>query len=301
MPPVRRLAIGAIVLLLTGVIGLQVLRERREAPTLPPGVSGSLMYVRSPEFLTRAALLYDALLADVYWIRAVQHYGRTRLSADPHKQYDMLFPLLDLTTSLDPRFNIAYQFGAIFLAEMYPGGAGRPDQALALLEKGLKAQPDRWQFAQEIGFVHYWWRQDYARAAEWFARGSRMPGAPTWLAAMAAVTLAQGGNRESSRRLWQEVLGSKEAEWLRKQAAFRLMQLDALDQIAALEQAVDAYRQRTGTEPRTWLDLVRAGDLRGLPVDPARYPYELDPFSGAVTLNPESTLHPLPAPERPRG
>lgn len=302
MPPIPRLSIVTLVLLLLAAIGLQVLRERREPLTQPPGVTGNLLYVRSPEFITRAALSYDSVLADVYWIRAVQHYGRTKLSTDPDKQYDVLYPLLDLTTSLDPRFNIAYQFGAIFLAEAFPAGAGRPDLALTLLEKGLKAQPDRWQFAQEIGFVHYWWVQDYERAAEWFARASEMPGAPNWLAAMAAVTLAQGGNRESSRRLWQEVLhDSAEAEWLRKQAEFRLTQLDALDQIDALERLVEAFRRRTGMPPRTWIDLVRAGDLRGIPIDPARYPYELDPIRGIVTLHPKSTLHPLPAPERPRG
>ena len=49
--------------------------------------------------------------------------------------------MLDLTTTLDPLFNVAYRFGAIFLAEPYPGGAGRPDLAIALLEKGLQARP----------------------------------------------------------------------------------------------------------------------------------------------------------------
>ena len=34
--------------------------------------------------------------------------------------YPLLYPLLDLTTTLDPRFNIAYRFGAVFLAEPYP-------------------------------------------------------------------------------------------------------------------------------------------------------------------------------------
>ena len=39
------------------------------------------------------------------------------LAAD---DYPLLYPLLDITTTLDPRFNIAYRFGAIFLAEPYP-------------------------------------------------------------------------------------------------------------------------------------------------------------------------------------
>ena len=86
--------------------------------------------------------------------------------------YTLLYPLLDLTTTLDPHFNIAYRFGSIFLAEAYPGGAGRPDLAIALLEKGLRARPDKWEYMQDIGFVHYWWRHDYQAAAAWFDAAS---------------------------------------------------------------------------------------------------------------------------------
>jgi tetratricopeptide (TPR) repeat protein len=246
-------------------------------------------------------LSYRSLLADVYWIRVIQHYGGTKLSRDPLKQYDLLYPLLDLTTSLDPRFNVPYRFGAIFLAEPPPAGPGRPDQAIALLQKGLQAQPDRWEFAEDIGFVYYWWERDYHKAAEWFRRASEMPKAPSWMTAMAAVTLAQGGNRESSRRLWQEMLNSPDADWVAGQARFRLSQLDALDQIEYLERIVGAYTQRAATRPQSWADLARAGYLRGVPVDPERYPYHLDPQRGTVTLDPASPLNPLPLAEQPRG
>ena len=290
----------AIVLLFAAVVGLQAVREQQPPLRLPPGVTGNVLYVQSPEFMKRAALSYDSLLADVYWIRTVQHYGRTKISAGESKQYDLLYPLLDLTTSLDPSFNIAYQFGAIFLAENYPAGAGRTDQAIALLEKGLRAQPDRWQFAQDIGFVHYWWRRDYNQAAAWFKRASEMPDAPNWLSGLAAVTLAQGGSRESSRRLWQEVVNNaEEAEWLRTQGRFRLRQLDAMDQIAALEQVTMLYDQRTGKLPQSWIELVRAGYLRGIPIDPDRFVYQLNPFWGTVTLAPTSTLNPLPTEQAP--
>jgi tetratricopeptide (TPR) repeat protein len=291
----------AVCILLAAVVGLQAAREQRDLRGLPSGTSGHLLYVRSPEFMKRAALSYDSLVADVYWIRAVQHYGQTKLSTATDKQYDLLFPLLDLTTSLDPRFNIAYRFGAIFLAENYPAGAGRPDLAIALLQKGLKEQPRKWEFAQDIGFVHYWWRQDYDQAGQWFKRASEIPGSANWLSALAAVTLAKGGNRESSRRLWQEVLNSSEADWLKAQARFRLSQLDAMDQIATLESLVKLYGQRTGTPASSWIDLIRAGYLRGIPVDPERHQYTLNPSSGSVTLSAQSPLNPLPVPEQPRG
>ncbi|HXG57323.1 MAG TPA: hypothetical protein VNJ03_18225, partial [Vicinamibacterales bacterium] len=101
-----------------------------------------VLYAKSPAALGRLVLGFDALAADVYWVRAIQHYGGDRLDrSGRRRKYQLLYPLLDITTSLDPYFNIAYRFGAIFLGEPYPGGAGRPDLAVALLRKGIAAQP----------------------------------------------------------------------------------------------------------------------------------------------------------------
>src|SRR5689334_21081204 len=112
-----------LVVLGAAVVGLQANRDRRYRPA---ETQRQILYVRSPAVMTRLALSYDAALADLYWIRTIQYYGGTRLSPDPNKHYELLYPLLDLTTSLDPHFSIAYRFGAFFLSEQAPGGAGRP-------------------------------------------------------------------------------------------------------------------------------------------------------------------------------
>src|SRR5688572_18934482 len=114
-----------------------------------------VLYVSSPAVITRAVLSFDAIASDIYWIRAIQHYGRARLLGSAEARYDLLHPLLDLTTSLDPRFLVAYRFGAFFLSERAPGGADRPDLAIRLLEKAIAANPDRWEYPHDIGFVYY--------------------------------------------------------------------------------------------------------------------------------------------------
>lgn len=292
----RWITAATLIALLASAVGLQALRER--SGDLSTG-SDAVLYVRSPEALQRLALSYDALVADIYWIRAVQHYGGTKLSTGPDKSYSLLYPLLDLTTSLDPNFNIAYHFGALFLAEPSPGGPGRPDLAIALLEKEVRVQPDNWQFIQAIGFVHYWWFQDFPKAAEWFQRAAQKPGAPVWLGPLAAVTLAEGGRRDASRLLWQQIAEGANEDWFRAEANRRLRQLDAMEQIEQLRAAVEAYARRVGRAPRGWADLVQAGLLRGVPADPTGLPYRLD--FGAVTLDPKSPLLPLPKEPAPRG
>jgi len=295
---VRRVAVVAIALtaLVAAQVGLVVARDGRYGDLR---ASSDVLYFRDGAALKRIVLSFDALTADVYWIRAVQHYGGTRRSSDPTRRYHLLQPLLDITTTLDPSFNIAYRFGAYFLAEPLPGGAGRPDQAIALLRKGFAARPDRWQYLQDIGMVHYWWLRDYQAAAEWFRKASEVTGAPWWLKPLVPAMLTEGGDRQSARTLWYQLREAADNDWLRREANRRLLQLDALDQLGRLRVITREFASRTGTPAGSWPALVRAGLLRGVPIDPTGVPYELDPATGWVTVSTSSSLFPLPA--EPRG
>jgi len=300
----------AAVALLAGAVQLQAVRER----SFPPADGDvDAMYFRSAEAIRRLAGPYTALAADAYWIRAIQYYGGTKrqLAAQPpvpepppmlavptSNDYALLYPMLDITTTLDPRFTIAYRFGSVFLAEAYPRGPGRPDLAAALLEKGLRVQPDKWEYMQDIGFVYYWYVHDYHAAARWFQKASDLPNAPWWLRSLAATTLAQGGDRRSSRVMWEAIRDSSEIDWLRNDAERRLLQLRALDQIDELQQHVDAFLRGGGQLQGGWQSLVRARIFPGPPLDPTRTPYELT-TDGRVHLGAGSSLSPLP--EEPQG
>lgn len=278
-----------LVLLMASAIGLQAMRER--GGDLP--VQGdSLLYVRSPATMQRLALSFDSIVADVYWIRAIQLYGDTRLGQASDGSYALLYPLLEFTTALDPYFDVAYQFGALYLAEKPPGGPGRPDLAIKLLERGIQVQPEDWRLYQAVGFVHYWSYRDYARAADWFSRASRLPEAPVWMEALAAVTLAEGGNRQSSRLMWQQIQKTATDDWFLGESSRRLKQLDAMDQIELLQKVVASFREKSGRAPADWAELAQAGYVRGAIVDPNGDPYRLD--GATVTLDPKSRLLPLP-------
>jgi tetratricopeptide (TPR) repeat protein len=266
---------------------------RRDA-VFPRGVreTSGILYVPSGPAMRRLALEFDALAADVYWIRAIQYFGGERLATGRARNYDLLFPLLDITTSLDPYFTIAYRFGAIFLSEQYPGGAGRPDLAIALLQKGIAAQPTKWQYYHDVAFVHYWHLRDFKAAAEWFQKASEQPNAPNWLHPLVAAMLSAGGDRGSARVLFSQML-TADQEWLRRNAARRLRQLDALDVIDQLQRIVRQFPPPQG-EPHSWQWLVRRRVLAGIPVDPTGVPYDLDPVSGQVRVSPSSELQPMP-------
>jgi hypothetical protein len=297
-PPVstRALLCGAAVLLAMAV-ALQVARDRVWVPFQP---ASTLLWLHASPAARRLMLGYDALAADVYWIRTVVDYGSTRREADPAKRnYDRLFPLLEMVTTLDPDFTVAYRFGAIFLTEAYPNGPGRPDQAIDLLQRGIAHDPAGWEYMHDIGFVYYWWLGDNERAAQWFARAAAVSDAPGWLKPLAATTLAEGGERDLARQMWRQMRDGADVDGIRRSADLRLSQLDAMDRIDALTAAVARFEAAAGRRAQTWNDLVRAGALQGVPLDPAGVPFVLDP-AGGVDVATTSPLAPLPS-ARTRG
>src|SRR5262249_51717092 len=59
-----------------------------------------VLYISSPETLRRVSLGYSGLMADIYWTRAVQYFGSKHHAGGG--RYDLLAPLLEITTTLDP-------------------------------------------------------------------------------------------------------------------------------------------------------------------------------------------------------
>lgn len=289
--PSNRLLYAALAVLMTVSIGIQVVRDRGWQAYAPPS---GVMWIQSGPLAERLALSFDSLVSDVYWMRAVVYFGGQRRSEHATKNFDQLYPLLDLVTSLDPHFRVAYRFGSLFLGERFPGGAGRPDQAIKLLEKGLEQDPSRWEYAMDIGFVYYWWLNDFARAAEWFDRGGKIPGGAEWLAPLAAVTLAEGGNRESSRQLWNNLRDNTDQEWIKTTAEHRLAQLAAMDTIDQLNAISEQFTKSRGRPAANWGELVAAMRWRGVPLDSGGAPFSLDPATGRVGLANTSSLWPLP-------
>jgi tetratricopeptide (TPR) repeat protein len=239
-----------------------------------------VLYLPSGKTLKRMSLGYSSLLADIYWTRAVQYFG-SRVRRSTH--FELLDPLLDITTDLDPNLIVAYEDGAIFLAQQPPMGAGQPDKAVALAEKGIRENPSHWRLYFTLGFIQYLERHDYKAAEEAFRKGSEVPGALPWMKVMAARMAEKGKNIETAVTLWQTIYNSTNDKELKKTAIQHLDSLRADADLDELQHRVQVYRERTGSEPSQWADLIRAGLVPGIPVDPTGMPYKLG-SGGRVTV-----------------
>src|SRR5579864_3148940 len=127
MIPNPKITAIAAILLVISLAGSVSARRRVEAARGREATLEEVLYLPSGHVLKKLSLGYSGLLADIYWTRAVQYFG-TRVQRST--RFDLLAPLLEITTDLDPHLVVAYQTGSIFLSRQVPEGAGQPDKAV---------------------------------------------------------------------------------------------------------------------------------------------------------------------------
>jgi hypothetical protein len=278
-----------VILLL--VLGSALVAAQREIDAVLGGFGAEdrSTVLWSPAHVKRMAVGFENVVADIYWLRTVQYFGSQRLFARGHR-FELLLPLIDVTTTLDPRLEIAYRYGAIFLCEPPPIGAGRIDDGLALLARGQENLPLSWRLRQDDGYYRFLFRHDTVGAARVLEEAARIPGAPFWLRSLAADVFTKGSDRATARTMWQRLYEQAEEGILRANALIRLQVLDAQDGVDRLSAAVADFERQRGRRPRTLEELRASGLARGPVVDPSGVPYDYEASSGRVTVSPRSIL-----------
>ena len=243
-----------------------------------------VLYISSPRLLKRLSLGYDGLLADIYWTRAVQYYGNQHASGGG--RFELLPALLDIATQLDPHLIPAYEFGGTFIAAPPPSGAGLPQQAIQLVEHGIRNNPDNWHLYYDLGFIYYDLK-DYRSASDAFLRGSRVPNAHPFLAILAARMAEHGGELETARMLWSATYQTTTDGAIRANAAAHLRALQADADVMELERLADQYRRQTGRFPESFREMEKVGLLRATPLDPLGRPYRLEANGRVLVADPD--------------
>jgi hypothetical protein len=276
-----------LVLLLLGFAGVWQLQQQIDRERAALHQERDELVLRSGKLIKAMSLEFAPLMADIYWTRVVQYYGDKRARHDPN--FELLWPLLDITTTLDPNLLVSYRFGSTFLSEPSPRGAGHPELGIELLERGIKANPEYWRFYEDLGFIYYFELKDYAKASAAFAEGSKNPDAQIWMKIMAAKIAAEGESLATSIFLWTEVYQTAKDPKVKENALTHLQLLRAAQDCKQLDALADEFQKRTGRRPLRIGELVQAGLLSSLPVDPMGYAYVFGP-DGRTELNLDSPL-----------
>ncbi len=272
-------------------------------PKLPESFKDTDLVLQGKK-LKGYALGSEGMLADWYWMMALQYIGGENADS-PQEQIDigdlrnlnprLLYPYLDSATDLDPSFFAAYSYGAIVLPAI------DADKAIALTEKGIRNNPDKWRLHQYLGYI-YWQMKNFEKAAETYEAGSQVAGAAPFMKEMAAQMRSKGGSRDVARAMFRQILESSEDEQSKRSAQLKLWGLDAEDEITAINETLTSAKAANGCPVKLSdvysqlanIDLPNGGDFRidkdkGL-VDPTGVPYRFDASSCSVELGPESRL-----------
>lgn len=238
----RRVLVVFVVLACgVGVVTYQATRPAR-APASPR------VFVPSPKFFEDFSPSFRTSIADAYYLYMVQYYGE-HLKGD--QRFDALPGMLDLITTLSPRFKRAYFFGAFALID-----AGKPGVAYEMLKRGFAANPSDWHFPSYLGFFAYGFasNKDKARiAAAWYEQAAAIPGRPAYIPRLVADLLSKGGEVKKAVLMWGSVYadGDKYSQQKAVAGLEKILPADKTARMKALAPLVD-------TMPKVELDQLIA-------------------------------------------
>ncbi|MFQ5901128.1 MAG: tetratricopeptide repeat protein [Thermodesulfobacteriota bacterium] len=233
------------------------------------------MYVPSGKFFRIASLGFEQMFSNLYWLKTVQHIGD---KAWENKGFPYLYPLLDLVTDLDPKFAYAYEMGSVVLA-VY---AQRIDESIAILEKGYDQDLDYWEIPFYLGFNLFYYRGDYEKAAVYIAKAAELPDSPAYVPRLAARLYAEAGNPDTAIEFLKSVYETTDDERVKKDIEKKIKLAVMERDMQLLEKLYNVFEEIIGKPPERLDDIVKAGIMKRVPVEPFGGYYYLDDETGEI-------------------
>jgi hypothetical protein len=234
------------------------------------------MFLPQAQVLRVASLGYHGVAADFLWIQAIQAMGEKKVTEEAGR---WIYRVLDILTTLDPKFVRAYEAGGLALCTLVV----LPEESNALLEKGMKHNPDVWQLPFYLGINYYFEFGDDAKAAEYVARAARLPAAPAYLSGLAARLYVSAKAPQNAVELMASLYEQAADGEVRHVLEQRLKEAIVARDLQVLEEAIRRYRDRYSKQPDQLEDLVAQGALNALPRDPFGGRYLYDPSTQVVS------------------
>ncbi|MBI2892099.1 MAG: hypothetical protein HYY06_01005 [Deltaproteobacteria bacterium] len=203
-----------------------------------------IAYLPAPEALPLLSLGWRQALADLMWVSALVYFGN---QISEHGQLRHLTARTDAILALDPSFRDVYKWIAVVV--VYNSGRitrGDIETSNRYLERGIRAFPRDGELRYLLAFnyavemtpfvVNDEERLAFMRkAADLFHAASRLPGAPSDAALMAAEMSEQGGGRRLAIQHLRMLIPLASEDRIRDQLVQRLAGLASQEEAEALD------------------------------------------------------------------
>ncbi len=189
---------------------------RATAPDFPPLSS----LPSTPYSLQDAALVSCGLrtvAADLAWMQLLQYSagGLPDMPDRPGRPYDHVKDLALRVSRLDPSFHRSYLFAAGILA--WFKNVDRPDEAVEVLQEGLRRDPGQKSYAMYIAAIAYKKKGDVSKMTAILEATLDDPHTPVEIKTILANLYKSRGDFEAALRVWRAILDDNTAsrEWPR--------------------------------------------------------------------------------------
>jgi tetratricopeptide (TPR) repeat protein len=242
-----------------------------------PGAPQDDAFVPRPEVAHVSAFGYDAVVADYYWLQAVQIVGSVM---DIEAKGPLLGALIDVVTTLDPWVGHPYRFAAVWLT----GDLDNVRKANELLRRGIEYHPDDWRNRFYLGFNLFFYLDQYEEAAAVLEEAMELPDAPLYLRRLVARLKGKAESLELAETFLHALMLEAQSDDERMQYGMALDEIATERLARQLDAARERYVERHGRDIESVDDLVRGPDpvLPALPPEPSGGGWTLDVYTKRI-------------------
>lgn len=209
-----------------------------------------------------------SLVADYYWLQAIQATGKAGGSTEATRYLD-LFYYADLVTDLDPRFHKVYTFSG----NTIPTNLGRETwvntaEARKILEKGVKHFPEDSTLRLYLAYNLSYFFKEHAAATEHLRVAATLPNVNPFVPEIATRMLAYNRHFDAALAMVKSFRDNETDPELRQRFDERIQEIHREQVLVQVDDAIAAFKKREGRLPSVLSELVTKGDLPAIPVDP---------------------------------
>jgi hypothetical protein len=234
-------------------------------------------FVPRPEVAKLSSLGFHAVMADYYWLQAVQIVGT---SMRPEDEGTLLGRYIDVVTTVDPWVDHPYRFAAVWLT----GSEKDVRHANRLLERSFPYHPDEWRNRFYLGFNHFYYLEENGPAAHWLEEAAKLEGSPPYLAGLAARLRAGKAGLEVAAGMIRRFLADTDDPYAKAEYEKMLDQIETERRARLLDAAREAYRKGHGEDIQSVEDLLKGPYpvLQELPPEPHGWEWVLSEKTGEI-------------------
>jgi len=123
-----------------------------------------------------------------------------------------IYPMLERITTIDPHFIFPYIFGGIYVLM----DTGEVDAAQRLLEKGLRANPERWEFSFYLGWIEWMYKGNLERTNQYLMEAVGKEDCPEYVGSLFTGLSRRLGHEDMTKLYLESMLESTDNPDVRK-------------------------------------------------------------------------------------